>query len=1357
MIVYFADRQLNILGQASTSLPKGLTVIEDLKTEDVETGVAIFECKIPFDKNTRSDVEAYTEVGNYILRSNGKENEFYQIIEAEIDTKNQEVYIYAEDDGMDLLNEVVGEYEADKAYPISHYIEKYASGAGFVIGINEVASLTRKLSWDGESTATERIASVATQFDGCEVSYSFEIDGLVVTKKYINIYKQRGKDVGIPLRLNQDVDRIVTTKSIANLATALQCTGGTPSNKNKPITLKDYSYDDGDFYVDGTILKSRKALERWSRYLWKDGETLEEGGHIVKQYSYDTTSQQTLCSRAITELKKICDMEVNYEVDINKLPENVKVGDRVNIVDDAGELYLSTRILKLETSIADQSHKATLGEFLIKGSGISQKVIDLAAQFAESTKTLANVNMIAYSASAAAMAAQAQADAALLEAQNAQAAADDAAEVAANALSGAADAQQTADDAAAAVGAAQESANNAQTAANNAQAAVDAVEKDVAALETTVNDAKTTADNAKTAADEANTKADEATQAAAQAKADAADADAKSELAQSAATTATTKAETAVTTSEEAKTKAQTAEETAAAAKLDAEKAKEDIAALGEELETVSTTMEADYARKTDLTETEASLQSKIEQNAAQIASTVTKVQTIDETANDAKEQAEAAQSVANTAKEQADAAKADAEAAQTAADGAAAAAASAQTEADNAKTAAATAQSIADRAEADLEEAKANLATVTSRVDATEADIVAAQQAVETAQTAADKAKTDADAAAKKAANAQSTADTAVTNAASAQAKADEAADKADIAQAAADEAKGNASAAQATADQAAAAAAAAQSTANTAKTNAENAQTKANQAAADAAKAQSAADDADAKAAQAAKDLEAAEKNLADVTSRVGATEEEVEAAKKEVEAAKLNASVACDFAQAAQSDADTAKQKAEEAQTAANNAKTAADNAQKAADDAQDAADKAQAAADALAVRVTTAETKITQNSEAINLRATKEEVATTLSGYYTKTQTDAAINLSANGIRSEVQAIEIGGRNLVPVSKIQPGRNVSTTEEFELRDVWATSFMSNENLVSILEPATEYTARYNLELIERTNVPTKFDMMVGFLIYSAAHSTWVSLATQMAEDAEIGTTKTVQITFTTPDVWNDEAIICYSRRWTTNGASPVGFDAFKVTDFKIEKGNKATDWTPAPEDVDSDIADAYETASEAQDKGDEAYSVASETKSVVEQLADAVVTLIKDENGSSVMTQTSSGWTFNLSQANDKLNNAAVDIGKLTESVDNVDVALKQAINDLGVLTDYVIVTTYNDQPCIELGEAENQFKLRITNTEIQFVDGSAIPAYISNKKLMIEQAEVTEELKFGNFAWKIRNNGNMGLSWKGASS
>lgn len=85
-------------------------------------------------------------------------------------------------------------FASDKAYDIAHYIGLYAIDTGFEIGINEIPNLTRKLSWDGETTCTERIASIATQFDNAEISYSFETKGLLITHKYINIFKKRGKD-----------------------------------------------------------------------------------------------------------------------------------------------------------------------------------------------------------------------------------------------------------------------------------------------------------------------------------------------------------------------------------------------------------------------------------------------------------------------------------------------------------------------------------------------------------------------------------------------------------------------------------------------------------------------------------------------------------------------------------------------------------------------------------------------------------------------------------------------------------------------------------------------------------------------------------------------------------------------------------------------------------------------------------------------------------------------------------------------------------------------------------------------------------------------------------------------------------
>lgn len=377
MILYFTDRHMNILGQASTHLPEGLRISDDLKTEEVEAGVATLEFTLNYTEKTRKEASRYGAVGNYILRKNGEEEEFYTIITSEENVFKQEVEIYAEDAGMDLLNETVGAYAVDKAYPASYYVEKFSYDSGFEVGLNEVSNLNRKLSWEGETTASERILSVATQFDA-EVSYSFEIDRLRIRHKYINLHKKRGTDSGRELRINREINNIIVKSSVEDLATALSVTGGYPEESETPITLKGYKYDDGDIYLSGSTLYSRSAVAKWSRYLSEKGNGT---GHIVQSYSYDTTSQSELCNRAVSKLKKIYDAAVSYEVELAYLPDGIRIGDTVNVVDDAGELYLSARIMKLESSAANDEYTATLGDYKAKSSGISDKMVELAAQF----------------------------------------------------------------------------------------------------------------------------------------------------------------------------------------------------------------------------------------------------------------------------------------------------------------------------------------------------------------------------------------------------------------------------------------------------------------------------------------------------------------------------------------------------------------------------------------------------------------------------------------------------------------------------------------------------------------------------------------------------------------------------------------------------------------------------------------------------------------------------------------------------------------------------------------------------------------------------------------------------------------
>lgn len=107
-------------------------------------------------------------------------------------------------------------------------------------------------------------------------------------------------------------------------------------------------------------------------------------------------------------------------------------------------------------------------------------------------------------------------------------------------------------------------------------------------------------------------------------------------------------------------------------------------------------------------------------------------------------------------------------------------------------------------------------------------------------------------------------------------------------------------------------------------------------------------------------------------------------------------------------------------------------------------------------------------------------------------------------------------------------------------------------------------------------------------------------------------------------------------------------------------------------------------------------------------------------------------------------------------KLGGSSSNLEGAIdtvEKNIKYLAEKTEYISVgTDDDDNPYIELGKKDSDFKLRITNEKLEFYDGSSTPAYISNQKLMIKKAEVIDEMQFGNFVWRKRPNGNMGLIW-----
>ncbi len=354
------------------------------------------------------------------------------------------------------------------------------------------------------------------------------------------------------------------------------------------------------------------------------------------------------------------------------------------------------------------------------------------------------------------------------------------------------------------------------------------------------------------------------------------------------------------------------------------------------------------------------------------------------------------------------------------------------------------------------------------------------------------------------------------------------------------------------------------------------------------------------------------------------------------------------------------------------------------------------------------------------------------------------------------QQDIDKVRVGGRNLLPDTDFD-----GESKRHECTDGHITEGGFRFTPTVQVESEVEYT----LSAYIRGNANIVFyELNEGGNI----HHQWIK-----RDDISETEYQYYTITFTVPSTRVFNTVYICTQYGET--ATLVG-DWFEIAprSLKLERGNKSTDWTPAPEDAEGEIAtlSTKYTLLE-QDVDSITTTVASHTaqltenseeltvvQSTIGQLADSISMLVTDGNGTSLMTQTEDGWTFSTSDIQAAVDRTSEALADLVAQCGNTDAAvevLQQSVSDLGVMAEYIRIGTHEGEPCIELGEGDSNFKLLITNTRIMFMDGSDIPAYISNKALHIKKAVIEEELHQGGYAWVTRSNGHLSLIWKGATN
>lgn len=313
--------------------------------------------------------------------------------------------------------------------------------------------------------------------------------------------------------------------------------------------------------------------------------------------------------------------------------------------------------------------------------------------------------------------------------------------------------------------------------------------------------------------------------------------------------------------------------------------------------------------------------------------------------------------------------------------------------------------------------------------------------------------------------------------------------------------------------------------------------------------------------------------------------------------------------------------------------------------------------------------------------------------------------AAWNKAKNA-QDTVDNLEIGGRNLLlnTLTMDSPWTNANKksykydeTNNIYYRPVWSSVNSSWTNYITqtvTIQPNTEYTISFLAKRQSEDVNPTlmcRFDRneVITFVIPSSGlkiDTSW----------------KKYSFTFTTHAESSSEPLRFYAYMGT--GAYDED-TALLIANVKLEKGNKPTDWTPAPEDMlpKDEAKDIYTTQLE--------------------------------------MSKTNSELRLDFTKS---IASASDDMQSKLDASNNVT---NQKFGEISKHIRFV-------DGKIILGETGSELTLTVQNDRVSFQQSGNEVAYFSNNNLYIKRAEVLTTLRIGNYEWAPRNDGGLALRKRG---
>ncbi len=369
---------------------------------------------------------------------------------------------------------------------------------------------------------------------------------------------------------------------------------------------------------------------------------------------------------------------------------------------------------------------------------------------------------------------------------------------------------------------------------------------------------------------------------------------------------------------------------------------------------------------------------------------------------------------------------------------------------------------------------------------------------------------------------------------------------------------------------------------------------------------------------------------------------------------------------------------------------------------------------------------------------NITANVKKEVTTIKNdldqnYYNKSETDSKFQIQSDSITSTVKKevitqignIEIGGRNLL----LNTG--------FNTFDHWIKA--SNTKSLQMVNGWCEVTIGGTWSGFVQEFIPEK---NVEYIVSYEAY-----LVDTVAETAVLETD------FGTPDQNQtiNKTPAKYSLKLKYPSTSLNGKIDFmlsnnevgkkwRIRNIKLEKGNKPTDWSPAPEDM-----------ATADSLADVNNSLTNTTNNLQSNINSTNKNLQDVQNSQKEVYEIISENKIQISSLTQRAEGFQMDFKTVNETVKQLN---NQFVTERDERYKYIKFIDGEIWLGKEVPIGEDDFKLVIKNDRISFLQNKTEVAYMSNNKLYVTDIHVTSSLQLGKFVLSSRANGNVGLRWIG---